>query len=96
LGGTWTKGGFTVTLFQERGGRSELLLEQVQLDFSFRNKFIIVLPWGHQVDNNTFSKMCAFKSRTVYADDGGYETKSVYFNNNIKGSYDYFKLYFGA
>jgi len=34
-------------------------LEQVQLNFSFRNKFIILHPCGLLVDNNTFSK-CAF------------------------------------
>ena len=38
---------------------SEVLLEQVQLNFSFRNKFTILLPCGRLVDNNTFSK-CAF------------------------------------
>ena len=45
---------------------SEVLLEQVQHDFSFRNKFIIRLPCGLVVDNNTFSKMCVFKSLTRY------------------------------
>ena len=40
----------------------EVLLEQVQLNFSFRNKSIILLPCGLLVDNNTFSKMCVFKS----------------------------------
>jgi hypothetical protein len=25
-------------------------------NFSFQDEFIIVLPWGHQVDNNTFLK----------------------------------------
>jgi len=39
---------------------SEVLLEQVQLNFSFRNKFIIVLPFGLLVDNHTFSKVCIF------------------------------------
>jgi hypothetical protein len=59
----------------------------VQLNFSLQNKFIIVLPWGHQVDNDTFSKVCIFKGHTVYIDDGGYETKSVCFNyNKIKGN----------
>jgi len=43
---------------------SEVLLEQVQLNFSFQNKFVILLPCGLLVDNNTFSKMCFFKSRT--------------------------------
>jgi hypothetical protein len=46
------------------GVGSEVLLEQVQLSFSFRNKFIILLPYGLLVDNNTFSKMCFFKSLT--------------------------------
>jgi len=32
----------------------EVLLEQVQLNFNFRNKFIILLPYGLLVDNNTF------------------------------------------
>jgi len=58
-------------LFQEWGRGSEVLLEQVQLQFSFRNKFII-LPCALLVDNNTFSKMYIFKSLTGYADYGGY------------------------
>jgi hypothetical protein len=41
---------------------------------------MIVLPCSHQVDNDTFSKVCIFKS---YTEDGGYETKTVCFNNNI-------------
>jgi hypothetical protein len=30
-------------------------------NFSFQNNFVIVLPWGHQGDNNAFSKVCIFK-----------------------------------
>ena len=52
---------------------SEVLLEQVQLNFSFRNKFII-LPCGYLVDN-TFSKMCVFESLSSYIDYGGYVAK---------------------
>ena len=62
----WTKGGFTLALFQEWGRGSEVLSEQVQLNFSFRNKFIILLPCGLLVDSNSFSKMCVFKSLTGY------------------------------
>jgi hypothetical protein len=54
---------------------SELLLEQVQLNFSFRNKFTILLPYGRLVHNNTFSKMCVFKSLTGCTDHGGYVVK---------------------
>jgi hypothetical protein len=54
---------------------SEELLEQVELNFSFRNKFIILHPCGLLVDNNTFSKMCIFKSLTGYTDYGGYVVK---------------------
>jgi len=53
---------------------SEVLLEQVQLNFSFQNKFII-LPCGRLLDNNTFSKMCLFKSLTGCTDYGGYVVK---------------------
>jgi hypothetical protein len=53
---------------------SEVLLEQVQLNFSFQNKFII-LPCGLLVDNNTFSKMCVFKSVTGCTDYCGYVVK---------------------
>jgi hypothetical protein len=49
-----TEGGFTLALFKRWGVGNEVLLEQVQLNFSFRNKFIILLPCGHLVDNNTF------------------------------------------
>jgi hypothetical protein len=62
LGGIWTEGGFTLALFQGRGGGSEALLEQVQVNCSFRKKFIILLQFVLLVDNNTFLKMCVFKS----------------------------------
>ena len=69
-GEVWIKGGFTLALFQGWGGGNEVLLEQVQLNFSFWNKFIILLPRGLLVDDNTFSKMCVFKVLTGYTDYG--------------------------
>ena len=57
---------------------SEILWEQLQLNFSFRNKFI-VLPCGLLVDNNTFLKMGVFKRLTGYTDYGGYENRNVHF-----------------
>jgi hypothetical protein len=51
----------------------EVLMEQVQLNFSFQNKFII-FQCGLLVDN-TFSKMCIFKSLTGCTDYGGYVVK---------------------
>jgi hypothetical protein len=54
---------------------SEELLEQVQINFSFRNKFIILHPCGLLVDNNTFSKICVLKVLTGYTDYGGYVMK---------------------
>ena len=39
-GEVWPEGSFTLALFQRWGVGSEVLLEQVQLNFSFRNKFI--------------------------------------------------------
>jgi hypothetical protein len=55
-----------------------VLLEQVQLKFSFRNKFIIVHPCGLPVDNkNTFSKMRVFKSLTGSTDGGGYGNRNA-------------------
>ena len=77
LGGIWTEGDFTLLLFQEWGGGSEVLLEQVQLNFNFQNKFIIVLLYGLLVDNNTCSKMCVFRSLSGYIDGGGYENRNV-------------------
>jgi hypothetical protein len=56
--------------FSGWGVGSEVLLEQVQLDFSFRNKFTIPLPCGLLIDNNTFSKMCFFKNLTGYIEFG--------------------------
>jgi hypothetical protein len=53
----------------------EELLEQVQLNFIFPNKFIILRPFGLLVENNTFSKMCIFKSLTGCTDYGGYVEK---------------------
>jgi hypothetical protein len=61
-GEVWTEGGFTLALFQGWVVGSEVLLEQVQLNFSFRNNFTIRLPYGRLVDDNTFSKMCVFNS----------------------------------
>jgi hypothetical protein len=55
---------------------SEVLLEQVELNFIFQNKFII-LPYGRLVDNNTFSKMCVFKNRTGCTDCSGYVVKRI-------------------
>jgi hypothetical protein len=46
----------------------------VWLNFGFQTKFII-LPCGRLVDNNTFSKMCVFKSRIGCTDYGGYVVK---------------------
>jgi len=58
---------------------SEVLLEQVQLNFSFRNKFIIVLPCGLLVDNKHILKKSAFlKCITCYTDDGGYANQKSY------------------
>jgi len=74
----WTEGGFTLTLFQGWGMGSEEALEQVQLNFSFRNKFVI-LPCSLLVENNTFSKMCVFKTLTGCTDYGGYENRNVLF-----------------
>jgi hypothetical protein len=73
-GEVWTEGGFTLALFQGWGMGSEVLLEQVQLNFSFQNKFII-LSCGLLVDNNTFSKTCVFKTLTGCNDYGGYVVK---------------------
>jgi hypothetical protein len=53
---------------------SEVLLEQVQLNFSFQNLFII-LPCGRLVDNNAFSKMYVFKRLTGCTDYGSYVVK---------------------
>jgi len=56
-GEVWTEGGFTLGLFQGWGVGSEVMVEQVQLNISFRNMFIILLPFGLLADNNTFSKV---------------------------------------
>jgi hypothetical protein len=74
-GEVWTEGGFTLALFQGCGMGSEELLEQVRLNFSFRDKFIILHPYGLQLEINTFSKMCVFKSLTGYIDCGGHVVK---------------------
>jgi hypothetical protein len=57
VGEFWTEGGFTLALFQVWIWSSEILLEKLQFYFSFRNKFIILLPSGILADNNIFSKM---------------------------------------
>jgi hypothetical protein len=65
---------------------SEELLEETQLNFSFRKKFITLLPCGHPVDNNTFSKIYVFKSLTAYIDYGGYENRNAHFKIIIKSN----------
>jgi hypothetical protein len=77
-GEAWTEGRFTLALFQGWVVGSEVLLEQVQLNFCFRNKFTI-LPCGRLVDNNTFSKMCVFKSLTTFFFYGGYKNGNAHF-----------------
>ena len=64
-GEVWTEGGFTLALFRGLDVGSEVMLEEVQHDFSFRNMFIVLLLYGHLVDNNTFLKMCVFKLITL-------------------------------
>jgi hypothetical protein len=61
---------------------NEVLLEKVQLNFSFQNKFIIVLPCGLLVDNYTFSKMCVFKSYWLHWLWWLWKPKCTFFNNN--------------
>jgi hypothetical protein len=78
-GGVWTEGCFTLALFHGWGMESEVLLEQVQLNFNFWNKFTIFLPCGCLVDNNTFSNMCVFKSLTGYTNYGAYVNQNVHF-----------------
>jgi len=46
--------------------KSEVLFEQVQLNFSFRNNFVSLLPCGFVVDNNTCLNMCVFKGLIGY------------------------------
>ena len=57
----WTEGGFTLAFYQRWGGGSEVLLEQVQLNFSLRNKFTILIPCDLLEEKNKFSKICFFK-----------------------------------
>ena len=80
-GEVWTEGGFSLALFQGCVVGSEVLLEQMQLNFSFRNKsiLVIILPYGLLADNNIFTKICVFKSLTGCPRDGGYENRNVHF-----------------
>ena len=80
----WTEGGFTLALFQGCAMGREELLERVQTNFSFRNKFITLLPCSHPVDNNTFSKICVFKSLTGHTDNGDYENRNAHFKIIMK------------
>jgi hypothetical protein len=78
-GEVWTEGCFTLALFQGWVWGVKNLLEQAQINFSFRKKFIIFLLCGHPIDNNTFYKICVFKSLTGYTDYGGYENRNAHF-----------------
>ena len=59
-GEVWTEGGFTLALFPGWGMGSEVLLEQMQLSFSFRKTFIILLLCGAFQQTTTRFKKCAF------------------------------------
>jgi hypothetical protein len=72
-------GWFHCRLVSGVGLGNEVLLEQVLLNFSFRNKFTILLTCGLLVDNNTFSKKCVFESLTGCTDYGGYENQNAHF-----------------
>jgi hypothetical protein len=52
---------FTHAFFQGRGGvgGEKYCWNRCSSNFSFQNKFIIILPWGHQVEITYFQK-CAF------------------------------------
>jgi hypothetical protein len=78
-GEVWTEGGFTIVLLQGCGMGSEVLLEQIQLNFSFQNNFTILFPCGRLVDHNTLTKMCVFKSITGCTDYGGYKNQKAHF-----------------
>jgi hypothetical protein len=54
-------------------------------NFSFRHKFIIVLPRSVLAEYNTFPKMCIFKSLTPYTEDGGMkiEMRTFYHHHHL-------------
>ena len=62
VGEVWTEGGFTLALFQGWGVETEVLLEQLQLNYSLQNKFIVLLTSGFLVENTTFKKCIANKT----------------------------------
>jgi len=62
VGEFWTEGGFTLALFQGWAVENEVLLEQLQLNYSLQNKFIVLLTSGLLVENNTFKKCVANKT----------------------------------
>ena len=65
---------------------SEVLLGQVQLNFSFRTKFIILFPCGLLVDiKNILAKMCVFKLITLVTVVMKTEMR-IFNNNNVKGN----------
>jgi hypothetical protein len=55
LGGIWTEGGFTLTLVSGEGA-VKYLWNQCSSNFSFPNKFVIVLPCCLLVDYKSFLK----------------------------------------
>jgi len=72
----------TLVLFQ--GWGVKYCWNRWSSNFSFRNKFVIVLPRCLLVDNNTFSEMCVFKSLAGYIDDGCYENRKAYVLITVK------------
>ena len=63
--------------FSGVGAGSEVMLEQVQLNFSTSSYFITVLPCGLLLDDNTNQK-CAFFEHLITGngDVGGYENQN--------------------
>jgi hypothetical protein len=73
---------FHSRLFLGVGCGVEVLLEQVQLNFNFRNKFIILLPCGLLVDNSILSKLCVFEVLLATLIMVVMKTEMCIFNNN--------------
>jgi len=73
----WTDVSFAFAFIFRVGAGSEVMLEQVQLNFSTSSYFITVLPCGLLLDDNTNQK-CAFFEHLITGngDVGGYENQN--------------------
>jgi hypothetical protein len=74
-GEVWTEGGFTLALFQQWVWGGKYCCTRCNSILAFESSQF----FRGRLGDNTFSKMCVFKSLIGYTDYGGYENQNAHF-----------------